>query len=93
MKSLMIDTLYIFSPEEKKACRISFSKGINIISTRQEDGTDRGKSVIMRSIYYTLGAEAFFDKNFSKHTKVFVLKICINDNNYFITNFLMMTRN
>jgi hypothetical protein len=80
----MIDTLYIFSPEEKKACRISFSKGINIISTRQEDGTDRGKSVIMRSIYYTLGAEAFFDKNFSKHTKVFVLKICINDNNYFI---------
>ena len=28
--------------EEKKACRISFSKGINIISTRQEDGTDRG---------------------------------------------------
>ena len=70
--------------EEKKACRISFSKGINIISTRQEDGTDRGKSVIMRSIYYTLGAEAFFDKNFSKHTKVFVLKICINDNNYFI---------
>lgn len=38
----------------------------------------------MRSIYYTLGAEAFFDKNFSKHTKVFVLKICINDNNYFI---------
>lgn len=84
MKSLMIDTLYIFSPEEKKACRISFSKGINIISTRQEDGTDRGKSVIMRSIYYTLGAEAFFDKNFSKHTKVFVLKICINDNNYFI---------
>ncbi len=84
MKSLIIDTLYIFSPEEKKACRISFSKGINIISTRQEDGTDRGKSVIMRSIYYTLGAEAFFDKNFSKHTKVFVLKICINDNSYFI---------
>ncbi len=84
MKSLIIDTLYIFSPEEKKACRISFSKGINIISTRQEDGTDRGKSVIMRSIYYTLGAEVFFDKNFSKHTKVFVVKICINDNNYFI---------
>lgn len=84
MKSLIIDTLYIFSPEEKRACRISFSKGINIISTRQEDGTDRGKSVIMRSIYHTLGAEAFFDKNFSKHTKVFVLKICINDNNYFI---------
>ena len=84
MKSLIIDTLYIFSPEEKKACSISFSKGINIISTRQEDGTDRGKSVIMRSIYYTLGAEAFFDRNFSKHTKVFVLEICINDNNYFI---------
>lgn len=84
MKSLIIDTLYIFSPEEKRACRIPFSKGINIISTRQEDGTDRGKSVIMRSIYHTLGAEAFFDKNFSKHTKVFVLKICINDNNYFI---------
>lgn len=84
MKSLIIDTLYIFSPEEKKACRISFSKGINIISTRQEDGTDRGKSVIMRSIYYTLGAEVFFDKNFSKHTKVFVLKICINENKYFI---------
>lgn len=84
MKSLIIDTLYIFSPEEKRACRIPFSKGINIISTRQEDGTDRGKSVIMRSIYHTLGAEAFFDKNFSKHTKVFVLKICINDKNYFI---------
>lgn len=84
MKSLIIDALYIFSPEEQKACRIPFSKGINIISTRQEDGTDRGKSIIMRSIYYTLGAEVYFDKKFSKHTKVFVLKININDKKFYI---------
>ena len=53
--------LFLFSPHEKKAKRIKFENGINVITSNQEDGTDRGKSVVMRSFYHALGAESFFE--------------------------------
>lgn len=53
MKMLFKD-LYIFSPSEKSARKISFKEGINIITSSKTDGTNRGKSVIMRSLYHAL---------------------------------------
>lgn len=55
---LIFDELYLFDPSEKLAKKIEFCDGINIITSSQEDGNDRGKSVIMRSLYHSLGAEA-----------------------------------
>lgn len=81
---MIFNDLYIFSPSEKLGKRISFEEGINIISSSQEDGANVGKSVIMRSLYYALGAEVFFEPNFDAKNKVFILGFSVDNNDYYI---------
>jgi len=81
---LVFKELYIFAPSEKKAKRVEFTDGINVITSSQEDGTDRGKSVIMRSLYHAMGAEGCFEKNWESKNKVYVLKIAIDGKGFYI---------
>lgn len=81
---LTFKELFLFSPQEKKAKRITFKKGINVITSNQEDGTDRGKSVVMRSLYYALGAESCFEAKWDAKNKITVLHFFIDDAGYFI---------
>ncbi len=81
---LIFKELYLFSPSEKKAKYMEFTDGVNIITSSQEDGTDRGKSVVMKSLYHAMGAEARFDKNWKPDDKVYILKISIDDIEYYI---------
>ena len=76
--------LYLFSPQEKKAKKISFEGGINVITSNQKDGTDRGKSVVMRSLYHALGAESHFETKWDTKNKVYVLYFFIDENGYYI---------
>lgn len=76
--------LYLFSPHEKKARRIEFKDGINVITSNQEDGTDRGKSVVMRSLYHALGAESFFEVKWDTKSKIYILKLDIDQNTYYM---------
>lgn len=46
---LVFKELYLFSTQERSARRIDFIDGINVITSSQSNGTDRGKSVIMRA--------------------------------------------
>lgn len=81
---LMFKDLYIFSPQDKTAKHIPFQEGINIITSNQEDGTDRGKSVIMRSLYYTLGAENYFEAKWDTKNKIYILKFIIDTQEYYL---------
>lgn len=81
---LIFRELYIFVPSEKKAKKVEFTDGINIITSSQEDGTDRGKSVIMRSLYHTMGAEGCFERNWASKDKVYILKIDIDGVGYYV---------
>lgn len=81
---LVFSELYIFSPSEKKAKYIEFIDGINIVTSSQEDGTDRGKSAILKSLYHSMGAEAHFDKQWKRDDKVYVLKFMIDEMSYYI---------
>lgn len=91
MKKLIINGLYIYSLKEKKAYHTKFSDGINFVTSCKENGNKRGKSVIMKSIYSTLGADCSFDPKWEFENKTTVLDISINDkifyfvraNNYF----------
>lgn len=83
MKMIFKD-LYIFSPSEKLGKHVSFEEGINIVSSNQVDGANVGKSVIMRSLYYALGAEVFFESNFVSKNKVFILKFMVDNYEYYI---------
>ena len=46
---MIFNTLYVFSPREKMAKTVSFSEGVNVVTSSQADGTDRGKTVLLRS--------------------------------------------
>ena len=76
--------LFLFSPHEKKAKIITFENGINVITSNQEDGTDRGKSVVMRSLYHALGADSFFEAKWDTKSKIYVLHFYIDDKAYYI---------
>ena len=79
--------LYLFAPQEKKAKRIVFEEGVNVITSNQEDGTDRGKSVIMRSLYYALGAESYFETKWDTKSKIYILHFFVDENGYYIYRF------
>ena len=81
---LVFKKLFLFAPAEKKAKAVEFIDGINIITSSQNDGTDRGKSLLMRSLYHALGAEGHFDKNWNTNDKVYILNLSIDNDDYYI---------
>lgn len=81
---MIFNDLYIFSMREKRAKKISLSRGLNLITSSKADGTNRGKSVIMRSFYYCLGAETYFESEFNQREKIFVLDFSVDNKQYTI---------
>lgn len=81
---MIFNTLYVFSPREKMAKTVSFSEGVNVVTSSQADGTDRGKTVLLRSLYHTLGADAYFDSKWKAEPKIYILQFSIDDHVYFI---------
>ena len=57
--NLIITSITIVDLTNKEAKRIRFSEDKNLLTSERNH---LGKSVIMKSIYYTLGAEVFFPK-------------------------------
>lgn len=68
----------------KLAKRVEFMSGFNVITTSQQDGNDRGKSVVVRSLYHALGAESKFDTKFNAANKVFILEFLCGDERWTI---------
>lgn len=81
---MIFKTLYIFSSIEKKAKVIHFSEGKNMITSSPIDGTDRGKSIIMKSLYHTLGGDCFFDDKWNDSDKTYIIKFAIDSQDYYI---------
>lgn len=54
--NLIITSITIVDLTNKEAKRIHFSEGKNLLTS---DRNHLGKSVIMKSIYYTLGGRSF----------------------------------
>ena len=81
---MIFKELFLFSPHDKLARRIEFQEGINIITSSQIDGNDKGKSVIMRSLYHALGAEALFAPKWEVKNKIFILHFLVDDTSYYI---------
>ncbi|MCI6610571.1 MAG: cytoplasmic protein [Ezakiella sp.] len=81
---LTFDQIYIFDINKEEAYTQTFYKGLNIITSSEVDGTDRGKSVLLRSLYHSLGAEANFDSKWNEKDKVYILKFSVDDNKYSI---------
>lgn len=79
MNNLVIEKLYIFSTTNKTAKIVKFTAGSNIVTSSQIDGNNKGKSVILKSIYHTLGADCKFDPKWDEKEKTYILKTTVDD--------------
>ena len=82
--NVIFNKIYIFDILTKQAFVTGFEEGLNIVASSSIDGTDRGKSVLLRSLYHTLGADAHFDKKWKNEDKVYILKISVDNKMYYI---------
>lgn len=67
--NVIFKKMYIFDILSKQAIAIKFEEGVNVVTSSSVDGTDRGKSVLLRSLYHVLGADAHFDKKWKMKIK------------------------
>lgn len=75
---LIVNNIYIFSLKERKAFHAKLKDGINFITSCKENGNKRGKSIIMKSIYSTLGADCFYEASWDFPNKTTILDISID---------------
>ena len=71
--NVIFEKIYIFDILSKQAFTTKFEEGLNVVTSSSIDGTDRGKSVLLRSLYHVLGADAYFDKKWKNEDKVYLL--------------------
>lgn len=82
--NVIFKKIYIFDILAKKAFVTSFEEGVNVVTSSSIDGTDRGKSVLLRSLYHVMGADAHFDKKWKNEDKVYLLEFLVDNKKYFI---------
>ena len=76
--------IYIFDSVSRKAFSTDFKEGINVITSSDIDGNDRGKSVRLRSLYHALGADAHYDDKWQENNKIYTLKFSIDKEIYYL---------
>lgn len=82
--NVIFKKIYIFDISTEKAFVTSFEEGVNVVTSSSIDGTDRGKSVLLRSLYHVMGADAHFDKKWKNEDKVYLLEFLVDNKKYFI---------
>ena len=82
--NVIFNKIYIFDIKSKEAYAMEFKKGINVITSSDIDGTDRGKSVLLRSLYHSLGADSHFDETWNENDKVYILNFSTGNTEYYI---------
>lgn len=85
MKEVYFKQIMIADLQSKTARVQPFEKGLNVITS-----TDNhvGKSSLLKSLYYTLGAEVDFDSVWDKQSKLYVVTLSVNEREYCVARFL-----
>lgn len=84
MNSVYFQKILIADIYQKKAKSATFAKGINVVSSNENHV---GKSSLIKSLYYSLGADIDYDNTWDKNTKLYILDFSINDTKYTIARF------
>lgn len=84
MNEMYFKSILIADIKDYTARFQAFEKGFNVI-TSQENHV--GKSSMLKSLYYAMGAEVDYDNVWDKNTKVYIVEVCINNKNYTIARF------
>jgi len=79
MSRLIFNQLLIADIGNRKAKRISFLDGKNLLTS---NANHLGKSLICKSLYYTLGAEVFFSEAWKNENSMYVLQFMLDSKVY-----------
>lgn len=77
--NLIFDSVILVDLTNKEARRIEFAPGKNMLTS---DGNHYGKSVIMKSLYYTLGAEVYFPQPIKNLNYMTILNFILDESKY-----------
>lgn len=77
--NLIFKSIILVDLSNKEAKRIEFAPGKNMLTS---DGNHYGKSVIMKSLYYTLGAEVYFPQPIKALNYMTVLNFDLKGTDY-----------
>lgn len=81
---LLIKNVQLFLTSERKAKKIDFIDGINIVTSDQRNGNKVGKSLVLKSIYHALGAEGHLDRALLSEKMIFIVQFSISKNEFSI---------
>lgn len=81
MSEMYFKNILISDVQTHKARFQEFSKGFNVITSNDNHV---GKSSLLKSLYYTLGAEVEYDAIWDKNSKLYVVTISVNNQDYVI---------
>lgn len=84
MKNMYFKNILIADIQKKTARFVSFKKGLNVITSSENHV---GKSSIIKSLYYALGAEVKFDGRWHKYSKITAVTIDVDGFEYRIVRF------
>ena len=79
MKELFFNSILIADISKKTAKLQVFSKGFNVITSSDNHV---GKSSLIKSLYYALGAEIEFDSTWDKNSKIYIVNFEVDKKKY-----------
>lgn len=85
MREVFFQNILIADLQKNTARLQNFSKGLNVVTSADNHV---GKSSLLKSLYYTLGADVEFDSVWDKNTKLYVATVYVNDEMYRIARFM-----
>jgi len=81
-QKLIFKQLLIVDIGERKAKSVEFAGGKNLLTS---SSNHLGKSLICKSLYHALGADALFSDKWKRTNAVYLLQFMINDKEYYIS--------
>lgn len=84
MKEVVFKDILIADTLRHKAHYQTFQKGLNVITSKDNHV---GKSSLLKSLYYSLGAEVKFDNVWDRNSKIYITTISVDEIDYKIARF------
>lgn len=85
MKEVFFRSILIADIQNHTARLQQFSKGFNVVTSADNHV---GKSSLLKSLYYTLGAEVGFDSVWDRNSKLYVATICVDEEIYHVARYM-----
>lgn len=79
MKEVYFQSVLIADLQRHTARFQEFTKGLNVVTSADNHV---GKSSLLKSLYYTLGAEVGYDHVWDKNSKLYIVNLYVDNENY-----------